>query len=412
MRQKMLRFLVVMFSVGALFGFSGGGALAVTFDYALGPVTVQQTATSATYTYTLTLLPGSSTLSYVDFEIPADIVIPAGAFTAAGTPKFEVKANSQGLAGEVYDLGVGDYGTKFGVGDPRYRVLKANVPNPTATLTLELTVRGQTLAPTKMFSTDTPGAVLIKAGNGSNTRTYVTVTPAIVDKPLEAPPTIANVSVFPNPVTPPECTTVSWELSAGATVSIAPPDFVEELTASFARICVPDAGTYTYQITATGSGATATSTTVSVVVSVNTPPLIETTCKQIRKNGGNSNTCIKLCLMTVNGEQQDIASADWFDNPDCEGTGIPLTIFGKGSDEYTLVCTPCDANVPSNHPQACTTNTMESGQTPFYLEHGSSGNRSKNCDIFNFEKQDQGFAAALGKDPWIVVNGRQVWSAK
>ena len=33
----------------------------------------------------------------------------------------------------------------------------------------------------------------------------------------------------------------------------------------------------------------------------------------------------------------------------------------------------------------------------------------KNCDVFRFEHQDQGFAAVLGNDPWIVVNGRQVW---
>lgn len=405
-------FLMVMLLAASCSLFAAGEAGAVTFDYTLGAVTVSQTDTSATYTYPLCQVPGSGTLSYIDFEIPGNLSIPVGAFSSAGTANFEVRSNGVGLSGEVYGLGVGDFGTKFAVGDTRYRLLKANVPNPPACVTIELTIKGQTLAPGQMFSTDAQGAVLIKAGNGANTMTFVTLTPAIADMPLEAPPIFSSVSVFPNPITPPACATISWQLSSAATVTIAPTDFVTEFTDSSATICPVATGTYTYQITAQGQGPTGTSSTVSIVVSANPPVVIETTCKQIRKNGGTGQSCIYLCLSTTNGGLQSIESATWYNTPDCTGNGVELNIYGEDSPEKTLVCAPCtytdDPNDPN--PQACTMNADPS-QTPFrYEQLGASGNPWKNCDVFMYERQDQGFAAVLGTDPWVVINGRQVWT--
>ncbi|HEY6001161.1 MAG TPA: hypothetical protein VI078_17895 [bacterium] len=505
MRKRTFRFLTaaLSFASGLLLMVGSAGAVTFSYNMTLDGVTSADYTTSATYNYAFSQNAGSSTLSYIDFEIPAEIGIPAGAF-AGGTSKFSVTyyANGAGagvlLGGEVYDVGVGDYGTKFGVGDTRYRVMKVNIPAPAATFRVALSLKGQTFASGRIFadaSGSDYGVVLIKAGNGSNTQTFTLQTPTIVNPPVSPRPVFSTLSVFPNPVVLPDCATVSWTLSDPlATVTIDP---YVAVSGNQASICLAAAGTYAYTITATGAGGSATESftvtavnapppplvfslsvlpnpvtppgcatvrwdrrdavvtinpsgaatissdpadpayaticfgpetapgthtfqimatvpggstaTVSFAITTNPPPVIETTCKQIRKNGVSGQYCIYVCLSTSDGGLQNLESATWFNTADCSGSGVPLAIYGQDSPEKTLVCNPCRVDVDPSHPQVCPANTDPS-VTPFrYEQLGVSGNPYKNCDIFKYERQDQGFAAVLGTDPWVVINGRQVW---
>ena len=155
MIQKKFKFLLVaMLAVSGLL-FAGGEACAVTFGYDLTSVSVAPLSstdnykTGAVYTYSLSIQAGSSTLSYIDFEIPTEINIPVGPFSS-GTTNFNITANGTTLSGEVYGAGIGDYGTKFGVGDSRYRVLKANVPAPTSNFRIVLALKGQAFSSGKL----------------------------------------------------------------------------------------------------------------------------------------------------------------------------------------------------------------------------------------------------------------------
>ena len=244
MQQRKFKFLLVVLLVVSGLLFAGGEARAVTFgydvtSYSVSPLNATDNyATGAVYSYTLSIQAGSSTLSYIDFEIPVEILIPAGSFASGGvTGKFSVTANGNPLSGIVYGQGVGDFGTKFGVGDPRYQVLKADIPNPTSTLTIVLTLNGQTqLAGNKRKFADQQqsehGAVLVKAGNGSNTQTLTPTTPTIVDVP--PPPTppepVITLSAFPNYVQAvygdlnSTCSQLSWSTAnaqPGTTVGIS-----------------------------------------------------------------------------------------------------------------------------------------------------------------------------------------------
>jgi hypothetical protein len=397
--------------------FTGGEVRAATFQYGLTTSPINPTDVSPSRTYLFNFAPAAGTLAIgnIDLEIPKNIDIPVGPF-AGNTPKFSVLLNgTTPLSGEVYNIGIGDFGTKFGVGDTRYRVMKVNTPSLTTTFTLVLNIFGQGLPPGATLGSE-KGTVLIKAGNGSNTQSFFpTDTPAIVS--LNGP-TISNISISPNPIAPPQCATVIWsgESIVSAYVSIDPPDPVAtdcvvqpSPGTSSALLCFVDPGNYTVTVNATGPNGAVSSGSTTLTVSPG--PLLETTCKQIRKNPTSGNqTCINLCLTTINGVKQEIASADWYNSPDCSGTAVPLNIYGEDSPEKTLVCAPCLFPADPSHPQACTTN-QDPSITPFrYEQTGASGNPYKNCDVFKFEQQDQGFAAVLGDDPWIVVNGRMVWT--
>lgn len=419
MNSKTIRLLLALLALAPALLLASGEARAVTFSYnaTLDSVTSSDFTKSVTYQYTFTQNPGSSALSYVDFEIPREISIPVGSFAGA-TSSFSVTANGVHVSTEVSEAGYGDLGTKFGVGDARYRVLKANLPSASPTIRVVLTLRNQTFASGRQFADlaqSETGAVLIKAGNGSNTQTFLIGTPTVIDPPADPPPVMTNVSLAPNPFTPPECVTATWELSSAATVTIAPQNFVAELTSTSARICIDVPGTYGYQITATGP--TGSSSTISFSVTANPAPLYETTCKQVRKNNRNgTTTCVYVCLSVVNGLQQDIVSATWYNNGEClasEGDpGIPLRIYGPSSPEKTLVCTPCEADAPPAHPQACTPNEDPS-QPPFrFFQPGAAGNPWKHCDVFRYAVQDEDIGVVLGDDPWRTSkSGTQYWSA-
>jgi hypothetical protein len=178
---------------------------------------------------------------------------------------------------------------------------------------------------------------------------------------------------------------------------------------AYAKVCFLDniaPGIYTYQATATGSTGSSTAT---FTLTVNPPPLIQTTCKQIVKRPeAGSPSCIYLCLNTINGIQQEIASATWYPNETCTGSGYALDIWGEAdTDEKTLICAPCrNPGVDAGDPQACTDNTDDT-VTPFRMNFKGQW---KNCDVFKYERQDQGFSAVLGNDPWVVINGKAVWT--
>ena len=139
MRQGKFTFLLMALMVASGLVFAGGEARAGTFSYSLCVDGITNASNqSAKYTYSFIQNPGSPTLSYIDIEIPVDIIIPPGAFSGAGTANMVVIIGLTGLTGEVYDIGIGDYGTKFGVGDLRYRVVKINIPNPAANFSIEL----------------------------------------------------------------------------------------------------------------------------------------------------------------------------------------------------------------------------------------------------------------------------------
>lgn len=417
MRRGKFRFLLVALLVASNLLFAGGESRAATFTYTLttNPSPIDP---STTRTYEFYFKPGTGTLAIgnIDLEIPANLNLPVGLFpSTASNGRFTVGIkNGQTLSGEVYGTGIGDYGTKFGVGDMRYRVMKVNTPSLSIEFTLVLTISVTALDPGTTLASE-KGAVLIKAGNGSNTQSfYPADTPAIV---TYNGPTISNISIFPNPTQPPQCATVTWSGTdiVSAVVNVTPPPPATDCVinpnpgTSSAFLCFVDQGNYSVTVLATGSngGTSSRSTTLTV----NPPPLIETTCKQIRKNPVEGTpSCIYLCLNTIDGMRQDIQSATWFNNANCDpavSEGIPLTIYGIDSPEQTLVCAPCIFEGGS-HPQACTTNENPN-ITPFHLEQGLSGNTHKNCDVFRYEHQDQGFAAVLGNDPWVVINGRQVW---
>jgi len=427
MRRGKFRFLLVALFVASSLLCTGGEVRAATFQYGLTTPSITPTSvlTSQTYRFNFTQN-GTLALGYVDLEIPEKINIPVGPFpSATSNTYFTVLLNGTGapLSGEVYDKGIGDFGTKFGVGDTRYRVMKVNISSSSSfSLVLnifnqvQLTGSGTTLGTEK-------GVVLIKAGNGSNTQSFSLPlypeinTPAIVS--LNGP-TISNMSIFPNPLQAPECATVTWsgESIVSAYVSIDLPDptatdcvIQPSPGTSSALLCFVDQGNYTITVVATGANSATSSRSTTLTVSPG--PLLETTCKQIRKNPTVGNqTCINLCLTTINGVRQEISSADWYNTPDCSGEAVPLNIYGEDSPEKTLVCAPCLYPADPSHPQACTTNPDPNNPPFLYVQpvpEGSTINPYKNCDVFRFEQQDQGFAAVLGTDPWIVVNGRQIW---
>lgn len=428
MRRRKFEFLLSAFLAASGLLFAGGEARAATFAYSISGDVTESGPSSATYTYTLTKT-GDTTLSYVDFEIPVEIVLTPGTFPpTANNPYFSLFV-SGATAGnvEIYGDGIGDFGTKFGVGDTRYRVMKVNLTPPTTNqpFYITITLKGQNFANNRKFgdfNQSERGAILIKAGNGSNTLTFATApTPTVVNTPPPPPPVISSFSAFPNPVVSGSPLTLTWSGNF-TSVSIngeGPYTGNSVVVTPVNTDCV--AITITYILIASGQGGITTSVTTDVVVDPQPPPpLIETTCKQIRKNPtvGNS-TCIHVCLTTIDGVIQDLATATWFNSPDCTGDGVGLKIYGDNSPEKTLVCAPCQPTtdicptcvdvVPADHPQACTINTSPS-QTPFlYVQVGATGNPFKNCDVFRFEKQDQGFAAVLGTDPWVVINGKQIW---
>ena len=172
MRQRTFKSIMAALLVASGLLFAGRDARAVTFSYNVNLVSVSNAPpASANYTYSFSPSTGSSVLSYVDFEIPSEIILPAGPFSAAGNANLVVTlSNGTGLSGEVYDVGIGDYGTKFGVGDVRYRVVKVNVPNPAATFSIVLQIKSQSLGNKKLGSS--PGEILIKAGNGTVTQSF------------------------------------------------------------------------------------------------------------------------------------------------------------------------------------------------------------------------------------------------
>lgn len=507
-RHELRRFFAAT-SVALAVLLLGAPAGAVTFSYNLSLDGIDSTEyrTRASYHYTLTQNPGSSTLSYIDFEIPVEIAIPAGTYSGGGagngTFSFMVTANGQATSGEVYDVGVGDYGTKFGVGDTRYRVLKANVPNAGSHVAVVLTLRGQFDAGRQFgdVGLSESGVVLIKAGNGANTQAFVVKTPTVVNTPPAPRPVFSSLTVFPNPVVLPDCTTVNWVVSdLLAVVQVSPTDNVT-VAGSQATICPGAAGTYSYTITATGAGGSTTesfsitavdapppplvfslsvlpnpvtppgcatiswdvagatvtinpsgaatvydqhaticfdesvaagvhtftitatvpggsSSTVTFSITTNEPPLIETSCKQIVKTTHGRKTCTYLCLKTVNG-LQDIDSATWYDNGDCDPTvspGFPLKVYGPKSPQKTIVCAPCRTDVSFPHPEVCPENVgIESGVMPFRLDlTGVDPDTSAvvpyslYCDFLTRVVQDQDLAAALGDDGYIWVNGKQI----
>ena len=82
-------------------------------------------------TFTFTPDPGcfNAAISNIDLEIPVEIIISPWSFYRSEELQISLLLsaadNPTGLSGEVYDTGIGDFGTKFGVGDMRYRVMKS-----------------------------------------------------------------------------------------------------------------------------------------------------------------------------------------------------------------------------------------------------------------------------------------------
>jgi hypothetical protein len=233
------------------------------------------------------------------------------------------------------------------------------------------------------------------------------------------PPLVFSLSVLPNPVTPPGCATIRWD-AADATVTINPAGSAtisdDPSDPAYATICFDEntvPGVHTFTITATVPGGS--SSTVSFSITTNPQPLIETTCKQIRKNPVEGlQECVYLCLNTIDRLRQEIASATWYANGDCDPSqspGVPLKFYAKGAPEKTLICAPCEIDVPPEHPQACPANVDQS-LLPFrYYQEGLSPdvNPWKHCDVLTLTVQDQGIAAALGDDIWVWYNGSWVW---
>ncbi len=396
MRLRKLRFLFVALLAASSLLFAGGEVRAATFSYVPNFDGMSEiTPASAKYTYTFIQTPGSSALSYIDFEIPIGISLIPGPFSGGSNANLQVTLNNTDLSGEVYDTAIGDFGTKFGVGDARYRVVKINIPSSSSKFTIVLQIKGQT--PGIIFAASS-GMVLIKAGNGSNTQSFMLESPAVGTSPLPNPPVISSFSASPNPVLSGQCVTLSWSVtgatsavinnitvdpaagsyeycpavtsytitfsnatggSASATTNVTvnsppPKPSNAQISTNLAAVTPPECATLTWSSTGATSAVidpigsvlpsgsamvcpdntttftfTATnlsgSTSADVTVSVN-QPLIQTTCKQIRKNSKSGHsTCINLCLKTIDGVKQDIDSADWYDSPDCS-TGGPVPL--------------------------------------------------------------------------------------
>jgi hypothetical protein len=284
MRQGKFTFLLMalLFASGLLF--AGGEthaasttSLSYTASAVVGPTSGTGTTNqSADYTYNFVKNSGSSTLTYIDFEIPVEIDIPTGIFTAAGNSKFVVSTGSTGLSGEVYDTGIGDFGTKFGVGDMRYKVLKVNIPTTTSSFSVVLTIKGQSPpANTKLGSG--PGQILIKAGNGSVTQSFNIETPAIVNDSIGA----LTFNVDPSSIRAGECPTLTWEAQNAAYVFVSNVNYngglMDPPQGGSLLLAENDCPVYdtTYILTAIGSDGS--KNRIERSVTVGSPPLVPTT---------------------------------------------------------------------------------------------------------------------------------------
>jgi hypothetical protein len=286
MRQRKFKFLLVALLVVSGLLFAGGEARAITFTYnvTIDPNTgVKSTdvCASSTYTYNFTRT-GDTSASYVDFEIPVDIFVPPGSYSGGGnTTYFNVTGSGVTISSvDVYDKGIGDFGTKFGVGDTRYRVMKVNFVNPSQSFTVILALKGQNLCSAgKQFAdflNSEQGLVLLKAGNGSNTYSTVVTTPTVVATP-PTPPSAPTVSISAPPGTIPYggCASLTWGVT-GTYTSAAISNYgpVTASTPNPLPVCNLIANT-TFQITATGPGGSATPASAFVTVGAQpTPPVI------------------------------------------------------------------------------------------------------------------------------------------
>lgn len=276
MRQRTFKSLLVALLVASGLLYAGGDAHAVTFSYNVNLVSVSNVSpASANYTYSFSQIPGSSALSYIDFEIPSEILLPAGPFSAAGNANLVASSNGTGLSGEVYDVGVGDYGTKFGVGDTRYRVVKVNIPNPASTFSVGLLIKNQSLGNRTLAVS--PGEILIKAGNGTVTQSFTLDAPAVMNAPVDA----LAFSVSPSSIRVGECPTLNWTTSNAAYVFVTNINFngglMTPLDQGSLLLSGDDCPVLDTKYILTAIGFNGSRESVEATVLVGSPPLVPTT---------------------------------------------------------------------------------------------------------------------------------------
>ena len=157
----------------------------------------------------------------------------------------------------------------------RYKVVKVGIPTTSSPFTIVLAITNQSFSNGRLLSSE-QGSILIKAGNGSNTQTFLTSTPAVVDKPSDPLPNVSSFQADPNPLISGQCATLTWIGTNITSVAITPNDCVT-ISGNAATICPTNTTSspiyITYTLTATGLGGTTTSTTTLMVDPV-PPPVV------------------------------------------------------------------------------------------------------------------------------------------